>query len=202
MSSKSRHKKLLIHLFQRFVSIEKSLFHIKDLKVKYKKLLRTSMIRSVVSDFYTQYQNFTSVDFRWTNRQQKTCLNSQSNQRPALVYMTTALTIQLSKRSFRISIFFSEWYWFIESILARHDVYAAREYSEAISNQAKLMLSSSPPTKGKYDSSKEWKALYAILIYNITILLPLTFDKQTDMKRYAWSGKPTYDHDWFTWPVL
>ena len=37
-----------------------------------------------------------------------------------------------------------------------------------------------------------------IFIYNTKILLPLTFDEQTDMKRYASTGNRTHDQDWFT----
>ena len=37
-----------------------------------------------------------------------------------------------------------------------------------------------------------------IFIYNTKILLPLTFDEQTDKKRYASTGNRTHDQDWFT----
>ena len=46
--------------------------------------------------------------------------------------------------------------------------------------------------------SKERKGVYVIFIYNTKVLLPLTFDEQTDKKRYASTGNPTHDQDWFT----
>ena len=55
-------------------------------------------------------------------------------------------------------------------------MYDALGYSEAISNQAKLMVNSSPLMEGKYDYSKERKGVHIIFIYNTKILLPLTFD--------------------------
>ena len=58
-------------------------------------------------------------------------------------------------------------------------------YTEAISNQAKLTANSSPHIEGKYDYSQELKGVYAILIYNTKISLPLTFDEQTNRKSYA-----------------
>ena len=45
-------------------------------------------------------------------------------------------------------------------------MYDALEYSEAISNQAKMMVNSSPPIEGKYDYSKESKTL--VLYIKIT----------------------------------
>ena len=84
------------------------------------------------------------------------------------------------------------------NILRRHDVYDALGYSEAISNQAKLMVNSSPLIEGKYDYSKERKGVYVIFIYNTKILLPLTFDEQTDKKTYASTENRTHDQDWFT----
>ena len=55
-------------------------------------------------------------------------------------------------------------------------MYDALGYSEAISNQAKLMVNSSPLIEGKYDYSKERKGVYVVFMYNTKILLPLTFD--------------------------
>ena len=81
-------------------------------------------------------------------------------------------------------VFFSVWYLIMESIFRRHDVYVTLEYSEAVSSQAKLMVNSSL-IEVKYDYSKERKGVYVIFIYNTKILLPLTFDEQTDKKRYA-----------------
>ena len=49
-------------------------------------------------------------------------------------------------------------------------------YSEAISNQVKMMVNSSALIEGKYDYLKERKGVYVIFIYNTKILLPLTFD--------------------------
>ena len=46
--------------------------------------------------------------------------------------------------------------------------------------------------------SKERKGVYVIFIYNTKILLPLTFDEQTDKNRYASTGNRTHDQDWFT----
>ena len=46
--------------------------------------------------------------------------------------------------------------------------------------------------------SKERKVVYVIFIHNTKILLPLTFDEQTDKKRYASTGNRTHDQDWFT----
>ena len=40
--------------------------------------------------------------------------------------------------------------------------------------------------------------LNIIFIYNTKILLPSTFDEQTDKKRYASTGNRTHDQDWFT----
>ena len=77
-------------------------------------------------------------------------------------------------------------------------MYDALGYSEAISNQVKMVVNSSSPTEGKCDYSKERKGVYAIFIYNTKILLPLTFDEQTDKKRYASTGNRTHDQDWFT----
>ena len=48
------------------------------------------------------------------------------------------------------------------------------------------------------DYSKEPKGVYVICIYNTKILLLLTFDEQTDKKRYASTGNRTHDQDWFT----
>ena len=76
-------------------------------------------------------------------------------------------------------------------------MYDALGYNEAISNQAKLMVNSSPLIEGKYDYSKERKGVYVIFIYYCEILLPLTFDEQTDKKRYASTGNRTHDQDWF-----
>ena len=61
-------------------------------------------------------------------------------------------------------VFFSEWYLIIESILRWHDVYDALAYSDAIFDEMKLMVNSSPLTKGKYDYSKERKRVYVIFI--------------------------------------
>ena len=61
--------------------------------------------------------------------------------------------------------------------LRRHDVYDALGYPEAISNQVKMMVNSSPLIEGKYDYSKERKGVYVIFIYNTKILLPFTFDE-------------------------
>ena len=61
-------------------------------------------------------------------------------------------------------------------------MYDALGYSEAISNQAKLMVNSSPLIEGKYNYSKERKGVFVIFIYNTKILLPLTFDEQTEKK--------------------
>ena len=74
-------------------------------------------------------------------------------------------------------------------------MYRALGYSEAISNQVKIMVNSSPLIEGKYDYSKERKGVYVIFIYNTKILLPLTFDEQTDKKRYASTGNRTHDQD-------
>ena len=54
-------------------------------------------------------------------------------------------------------------------------MYNALGYSEAISNQAKLMVNSSPLIEGKYDYSKERKGVYVIFMCNTRILFPLTF---------------------------
>ena len=81
-------------------------------------------------------------------------------------------------------------------------MYDTLGYSEAIPNQAKLMVNSSSLIEGKYDYSKERKGVYVIFIYNTKILLPLTFDEQAEKKRYASTGNRTYDQDWFTRPVL
>ena len=43
-----------------------------------------------------------------------------------------------------------------------------------------------------------WEYGGVIFIYNTKILLPLTFDEQTDKKRYASTGNRTHDQDWFT----
>ena len=64
-------------------------------------------------------------------------------------------------------------------------MYDALGYSEAISNQVKMMVNSSPLTEGKYDHSKERQGVHVIFIYNTKILLSLTFDEQTDKTRYA-----------------
>ena len=77
-------------------------------------------------------------------------------------------------------------------------MYDALGYSEAISNQVKMMVNSSPLTEGKYDYSQERKGVYLVFIHNTKILLPLTFNEQTDKKRYASTGNRTHDHDWFT----
>ena len=77
-------------------------------------------------------------------------------------------------------------------------MYDTLGYSEAISNQAKLMVNSSPLIEGKYNYSKERKGVYVIFMYNTKILLPLTFDEQTDKKKYASTGNRTHDQDWFT----
>ena len=77
-------------------------------------------------------------------------------------------------------------------------MYDAFGYSEATSDQVKMMVNNSPLTAGKYDYSKERKGVYVIFIYNTKILLPLTFDEQTDKKRYASTGNRTHDQDWFT----
>ena len=90
--------------------------------------------------------------------------------------MTSALTIELSKHSLHTSFSSLNDILIIESILRRHDVYDALGYSEAISNQVKMMVNSSPLIEGKYDYSKERKGVYVIFIYNTKILLPLTFD--------------------------
>ena len=50
----------------------------------------------------------------------------------------------------------------------------------------------------KVNYSKERKGVYVIFIYNTKILLPLTFDEQTDKKRYASTGNRIHDQDWFT----
>ena len=73
----------------------------------------------------------------------------------------------------------------IESILRRQDVYDALGYSEPISNQAKIMVSSSPASEGKYDYSKDRRKVYAIFICNTKILLGLSMKKRTrkDMLR-------------------
>ena len=99
-------------------------------------------------------------------------------------------------------VLFSEWYLSMESILGRRNVYNALRYIEAFSNQAKLMVNSYRLIEGKYDYSKERKGEYVISKYNTRILLPSIFDKQTDKKRYAWSGNRTHDQDWFSWPLL
>ena len=85
--------------------------------------------------------------------------------------MTSALTIELSKHSLHTSFFSSlNDILIIKSIYRRHDVYDALGYSEAISNQAKLMVNSSPLTEGKYDYSKERKGVYVIFIYNTSFI--------------------------------
>ena len=55
-------------------------------------------------------------------------------------------------------------------------MYDALGYNEAISNQVKMVVNSSPLTEGKYDYSKERKGVYVILIYTLPVLFPLTFD--------------------------
>ena len=77
-------------------------------------------------------------------------------------------------------------------------MYDALGYSEAISNQVKMMANSSPLIEGKYDYSKKRKGVYVIFIHNTKILLHLTFDEKTDKKRYASTGNRTHDQDWFT----
>ena len=52
------------------------------------------------------------------------------------------------------------------------------------------MVNSSPLIEDKYDYSKERKGVYVIFMYNIKISLPLTFDEQTDKRRY---GHRTHD---------
>ena len=59
----------------------------------------------------------------------------------------------------------------------------------------KMMVKYSPLTKGKYHYSKERKGVYVIIIYNIKILLPLAFDEQAEMKRYASTGYRTHDEE-------
>ena len=54
----------------------------------------------------------------------------------------------------------------IESILRRQEVYDALGYPEAISNQVKMMVNSSPLIAGKYDYSKGSKIL--VLYIKIT----------------------------------
>ena len=49
--------------------------------------------------------------------------------------------------------------------------------------------------QGKSYYSNERKWVYVIFIYNTKILLPLTFDEQTDKKRYASTGNRTHDQD-------
>ena len=75
----------------------------------------------------------------------------------------------------------------IESILRRQDVYDALGYSEPISNQAKIMVSSSPVSEGKYDYSKDRKKRYMQFLYAIPkfYFLGLSINKQTrkDMLR-------------------
>ena len=61
-------------------------------------------------------------------------------------------------------VFFSEWYFIIESILRRDDMCDAHAYSEAISYQVKMMVNDCPLIKGKYDYSKEWKGVDATII--------------------------------------
>ena len=78
-------------------------------------------------------------------------------------------------------VFFSEWYLIIESILRRHGVYNALGYSEAIFSEAKLMVNTSL-LEGKYNYSKERIGVCVIFIYNTKILIPPTFDEQTDRK--------------------
>ena len=63
--------------------------------------------------------------------------------------MTSALTIELLKHSLHTSFSSLNNILIIESILRRHDVYDALEYSEAISNQVKMMVNSSPLIEGK-----------------------------------------------------
>ena len=92
-------------------------------------------------------------------------------------------------------VFFSEWYFIIESILRQNNMRHAPGYSEAISYQVKMMVNDSPLTKGKYDYSKEWKGVDATFIYNTKTLLPLTFDEQTDKKGYASTGNRTHDQE-------
>ena len=77
-------------------------------------------------------------------------------------------------------------------------MYDALGYSEAISNQAELMVNSSALIESKYDYSKERKGVYLIFIYNTKILLPLTFDGKTDKKGYASTANRTHGEDWFT----
>ena len=74
-------------------------------------------------------------------------------------------------------------------------MYDALGYSEAISNQVKMMVNSSLLIEGKYDYSKERKGVYVIFMYNIKILLPLTFDEPTDKKRYASTGNRIHEQD-------
>ena len=60
-----------------------------------------------------------------------------------------------------------------------------------------MMVNSSPFFQGKYDYSKERNGVYEIFMYNTKILLPLTFDEQTDKKRFASTENRTHDQDWF-----
>ena len=48
------------------------------------------------------------------------------------------------------------------------------------------------------DNSKERKGVYVIFVDNTKILSLLTFDEQTDKKRYASTGNRTHDQGWFT----
>ena len=81
-------------------------------------------------------------------------------------------------------------------------MYDALEYSEAVSYEVRMMLNNSSPTKGKYDYWKEWKGVRGIFMYNTKSLLALTFDEQTNKKRYTSTGNWTHNKDWLTWPVL
>ena len=48
------------------------------------------------------------------------------------------------------------------------------------------------------DSLSEIAIKTLIFIYNTKVLLLLTFDEQTDKKRYASTANRTHDQDWFT----
>ena len=99
-------------------------------------------------------------------------------------------------------VLFSEWYLSIESVLRGHNVYDALGYSKAVSNQAKVMIHSSPFTEGKYEYSPERKGVYVICLYNSKILLPVTINKQREKKRYASTGNRTHDQCSNHWAIL
>ena len=60
----------------------------------------------------------------------------------------------------------------------------------------------SPKTKSLKIIQRNEKEYMSFLYTIPKFLLSLTFDEQTDKKRYTSTVNRTHDQDWFTWPVL